>query len=890
MVLSAVPAQVAFAQGGYTEKLTVFTAGSLALWEMAFTGINGSGHLAALESTPGLSWYNISAISTTGWQSDMQIFGPRGYNLLPVPFTPSQGLFLTVGSDSFGDASAAATALDSYLLTSFRSYSNGTGTYTFYSPISFSSLIPATLFKFVPSAEGGFAKVLVSTYFFGTASPFILLEGQKGSSGFTHDLVLGSISTSALSGLGQPNLTGIFGSTITSLSASNRSSSSVIQFRFLDGIAKSSDKGATVTSNTAAFTGSYTLALPAGKKVSAINATLDQQPAELLASRVVNTGVLRTGNNLTVTINLRNLSPTDTIGSVTFSDNWWVKTGDFKFIGGNDTVTNSVILAGGSVTGAAYRLQYTGTAAGSLVIPASVVRYTYVVGTTSFNGTATLNPIRLSLGQDDAVLYATVAPEGAFDQAVGNIQKFNVTVKNVGTVSALSVAVAGQSAFELGAGDTQYAIVTQAAIGLLGINSTHSYTVTYQGSSGAALNATSNVISEEFSQISMTIGFPSVSVGAQLSTLANLKSNLTLTFTTANAGGANITSFVAEGALPTGLGCGVVNGTGISCSGGVVTLKYPQLAKSATETTTMRYNLTFPANFIMAPLRFQGSSSGLNDTGLSNAVAIPAGLVLAKAFVPAQLFGGMSSAVKVSASNMGPLSLYNTTVGSTVDSFDTLSSAAALSKGPQTIPAGGNTTLSYGVTATTVYGNRTGTPPTAKFYFGGSQYTVNGAGPTVGIYQPLIVTISTKPSSPEEGKNFTISVQITNPSGVGVSSVQFTLPVPSGVGLTNLNGATYSSGVLTVSQGSLAAHGTVTATATAVASSGITIPFDKAKLTFSYSGTSISGIVPTGSGIAIGEDVTTRYVIPIAFILLVLLFTAFYVRRKAAPTFPASPK
>jgi len=152
------------------------------------------------------------------------------------------------------------------------------------------------------------------------------------------------------------------------------------------------------------------------------------------------------------------------------------------------------------------------------------------------------------------------------------------------------------------------------------------------------------------------------------------------------------------------------------------------------------------------------------------------------------------------------------------------------------------------------------------------------------------VTIATTPTTPEEGKNFTISFQITNLSGVSVSNVEFTLPVPSGVGLSNFKGTTLSAGVLAVNAGSLAANSTDTATVSAVASSGITIPFKDAKLTFSYSGTSINGTVPTGSGIAIGENVTTRYLIPMAFILLVLVFTAFYVRRKAAPTVPASPK
>ena len=292
MMLSAIPVQQAVAATAYTEKLNVFVAGSDALWYFTFGGINGSSKLSAFESTPGLSWYNVTAIQTSSMPSDFQLFGPRGYNLLPVQSLPSEGMFLTLGSDSFSDAAAAASALDSYLLTSFVSLNNGTGTYSFYSPVDFGNLIPATLYKFVPTSEGGFTNALTSSTFKSSAAPFIVLEGKASSPGFSHSLVIGSITASALTSTLAPNLLVYFGSTITSLQASNRSSSSVIQMRFLDGVVKSSDKAATVTSNSAQFTGSYTLTIAPGKHISGVNATVVEQPAPLLATRSVDVGVL----------------------------------------------------------------------------------------------------------------------------------------------------------------------------------------------------------------------------------------------------------------------------------------------------------------------------------------------------------------------------------------------------------------------------------------------------------------------------------------------------------------------------------------------------------------------------------------------------------------------
>jgi hypothetical protein len=898
MILSAIPVQEAVGQGTYGEKLNVFVAGNSALWYFTFSGVNGSSKLSTLESTPGLSWYNVTAVRTVGWTSDFQIFGAKGYGLFPAPFVPSEGMFFTVGSDSFAGASAAASALSSYLFTSFASLTNGSGTYSFYSPLSFNNLVPATLLKFLPSS--GFANAITKAGLESTASPFVILEGQKSSGGFTHNLVVGSISASALDSTGRPTLLAYFGSSQSALQASTHSSSSVVQLRSLDGILRSTDS-ATVVSNSARFIGSYTLTLGEGKRVSRVNATVVELPDPLLATRSVDVGVLRTNDILAVTLNLRNLATTETITKVAFSDTWWNKTGVFKLLPkSNNTVPSGGISAGGSVT-PVYRLQYTGTSPGSITIPASVVRYSYSVGGQTFNGTAVLNPIRLSLGIDDAVVYTTAVPSGGPAKSVGATESVNVTAVNVGTLPASAVFVAGHSISGLAAksgsslGGTATVTTSLSAAGLTGVNLTRAFSTTYENPGGSSLNASSNYVLVVFSQTSMKLGLPAVTVSAGLATLANHRTNLTLSIITSNAGPSNVTSFRAVDVLPAGLGCGTVSGKGVSvkglsCSAGRLSITYPLINASSSLTAYMKYNLTTQLNYIMAPFGFSGLTSGLNLSGRSNPVAIPSGLVLSKHFSPSQLFGGMNANVFVTAVNAGPFQIFNATVVTTPDSFDSLSGASTLSKTSPSVAAGGNLTFTYGVTTFLVSGNLTGTVASAGFFFGGASFSVQGAGPTVNVYQPLGVSISTSPANPEEGKNFTINLKITNPTGVPVSNVLFTLPLPSGLGLSRLQNAQVSAGLLTVSAGSLAAHSAVTASASAVASSGITIPFQKAKLTFTYAGISINGVLPSKAGIAIGEDVTTRYLIPTGFVLLAVLAVAFYVRRKAATSAPSSPK
>lgn len=896
LLLAALPVQmsrVAIAQGGYTEKLNVYIAGSDALWYFTFAGVNGSGHLSALESTPGLSWYNVTAIDTTDWQSDYQIFGPRGYNLLPVPYVTPQGLFLSVGSDSFADASAAAKALDSYLLTDFLSESNGTGTYTFYSPLSFSTLVPDTLLKFLPTTEGGFANAISPSSFITTPSPFVVLEGTKSGSGFDHSLVVGSIEYTALSSTGSPSLLTYFGSSPSSLAASNNSASSVIRIRSLDGVIQSTDN-ATVTSDSAAFSGSYTLSLAPGKHISSVNATVLEQPAPLLATRAVSTGVLRTGNDVAVTLTFTNLSPSLSISNLTFVDNWWGSAGNFEFLNGVDNVT-SLALAPGATTTPVYRLEYTGSAVGPLTIPASVVRYQYQAYGETFSSEATLNPITLSLDQDEAVVYATLAPVGSLGKGVGATQTMNITLVNVGTLPASSVMVAGQSIAGLAAktgnspGGTATVSVNQTEGTLTNVNITRSYTVTYQDPSGTNLNSTTNVVSDVFSHTSMDTGFPYLQVDVSISPTSTSANNLTLSFISSNFGLANVSSYRVTGALPSSLGCGDISGPGLACSGGQVTISYASLNKSTTERAYMGYNITTPMNFILLPFSFQGVTSGMSVTGESNLAAVPAGVQLTKVFTPSQLFGGMSSTVEANVINAGPLQVYNVSAKTTVDSFDSLTSSVPLSTTSSSLSPGENATFSYPVSASQAYGPQLATPVTAVVYLGGTNFPLTGGKAAVQIYQPLNTTISTYPSTPEETKNFTITFRIVNPSGVAVNDVVFTLPLPSGLALSDLQNAQVTSRTLTVSVGTLGPGDNVTATVNAIAGSGITIPFADAKLTFSYGGVTVNGGVPKSSGIAISEDVTKRYLIPIAFILLVMLAVAFYVRRLASSA-PASQK
>jgi hypothetical protein len=853
--------------------------------------VNGSSRLAQFEGSPGLSWYNVTAIRATTWQSDFQVFGPKGYNLLPVPFVPSQGLFLTLGSDSYSDALAAAGRLDAYLLSSFVSLSNGSDSFEFYSPLSFNSIVPSTLLKLVPSSIGGFGAAIAASAFDSTLSPFVILEGMNSSSGFSHNLVVGSISANALDTQNRPNLLTYFGKNITSLTAAKQSSYSTIQVRVLDGMLSSKDN-AVVVNDASRFAGSYNLTVAASKKVFRINATVLQQPLQLLAVRFVDVGVLRKDQNMSVTISLTNLSNNTALNDVTFADDWWKQLSFFRIVGSSSDYSLAAMSASQSVT-PTYRLQYIGNVTERLVIPKEAVNFTYKIGDSTFKGRSWLNPITISLGEDDPVVYAYVSPSNGVSQPVGATESLNLVVKNVGTRAASSVVVNGQQIGGLVAdGGTRTVSISQTANGLLGTNMTKSYLVTYVSSrTGETLSATTNLLPLEFVHSGMKVGFATVVVGANLAPVkaGSTAINLVLSFTVTNAGSASVSRFLAQAPVPLGLGCGVTGGTGISCASNLLSLNYTLLATKAVHKTNMTVIVTDPANYFIPPLSFQGTTAGINFTGKSNAVAVPTGYILTKQFSPSLLFSGVNSTVTLSAANKGPFYIYNVTLSSGVDEFDYLSTSAVPSVTAGSIVPGGNLSKSYGVTATAVYGNHTSSSITSSIFFGGTKFSLVGLGPHVSVYQPLNVKITTTPSIPTEGKDFNLALTIHNPTAVNVSNVLFTLPVPSGLTLSQLENAVVSDGVLTVNTPLLLSHSDYEVTGVAVASSGTTVPLGNARLTFVYQGVTINGVTPK-QGITVGVNVTSRYLIPTAIATVALLATVLYVRRMAAPTVPVSPK
>jgi hypothetical protein len=686
-----------------------------------------------------------------------------------------------------------------------------------------------------------------------------------------------------------------FPSTLTSLGSSNKSSSSTIVVHALDGIITPTNL-TSVSDDRQQFSGTYSETVAPGTNITTLGIGIVQQPPELLSTRIVDSGVLSPGDNVTVTLMFRNLSNTSTISHVVLNDNWWKSYGFFKLITGNSTIAVPT-LEPGTVVSPSYTIQYTGTGSTEqqATIPPETATYIYSVLNTingkSLNSSVMLyssvNGAFLLLGQDvrEPVLYTYLYTSMGIGGSVGSTQKLKLFVDNIGTRTASSVTVDGNNIGDLVEGASSTLPFSLTDQNLLNANLSRSYSVSYITPEGKNVTVGSNTVNLLFPHKLMSIGMATLGVNSTDTSLKGGGTNLTVTFTTSNRGAANLTSFVANTNLPSGLSCGKVLSKNLTCANGSVALKYANLKSGTSKTASISFNLSSTApNYMIEPVPFVFNSSGFALAGMSNGDPIPTGVLLSKSFSPNVLFGGMLTYVSLRANNTGPFTVYNATVITGVDTFDTLPRGAPSTQVTnETIAPGKSLSFTYNVTASSVPGNLTGQIVGASFFFGGSKFTLTHASQSVVIYNPLSVTITTTPATPTEGKSFTVLLKIVNPSPVAVSDVNFTIPLPPEVKVISENNATFANGMIRILANQLRGNGVYLADLNVSASSGVTIPFAKASLGFAYSGQSIKGVLtqPPTQGIAINENVLTRYVLPTGAGIIVLLVVAFFVRRMA---------
>ncbi len=877
-VLASVPVH---AQSGYTEKLTVYTAGEDAFWCITMGGLATTpSSITTVESTTGLTSFSLIAMSSSGLTSDLQVFGANGYNLLHLPSTPSEGLFLTVNASASTADAAVVSDFDSLFVTNFTQVSSSGDSVTYYAPVDFVNTALLVLYPLVPTSLGGFASFVSESTLESVPTPFVELTGSYNGTGFSNAISIGGAATDVISSTGALNLSELIGSTNATISTASSSTSSEVVIHSLDGLISSSD-AATVTNHVGNFSSSYYLSVAPSAQVKA-NVTIETQHPVALAYRELDHGEVTDGDLLGVDILVFNTAESGTIYNVTLDDNWWQQYPSvFQLSSGSSSSILIPSIAAGQNQTLSYTLNVTSSSAAQITIPATSLSYTYKLSNGTYTGYARLGQQVLEVNQVDPSLSAVAKTDVSSGSALGTSGNYTITLTNLGTSAAQDVTVAGKSVGTIVQnGGTTTIDVPITYLNLAETNLSSSFLVTYTNTAQQSFNVTTNNVQLIYSHTSMVIPFIELTTNDTVTESAIAAKTMNVTYTFSNGGSGKPSSINATNTFPSGVTCTDASLVG-TCSGNTYSVSITSLPSSGENNLTLTFNTN---NYIVPPTSIVASYEGMELYTYGGGYVIPAGLVITKSFSPNTGFPGSGSVVTLGIKNVGTSPVYNLTLNSGFDNFDLASNSSETTyRTYAQISAGASENFTYGVTLSAAeYGNVSGTTASADFSFAGAAQGISEGSGSMIVYAAPTATVTTSPTSPEQNHDFTLTVTISNSAAVGVSDVVYTLKLPPGVSV--VSGGTLSNHVLTLDIASLAANADQNFSLTLKASSGLTIDTSNANahLTFQYLGAALAG-TPIANSIIVRIDETTTYTLPIGVAVVAGLVAVIFVRRRAGP-------
>jgi uncharacterized repeat protein (TIGR01451 family) len=874
-VLASAPVR---AQGQYTERIDVYTAGSSAYWLMTMDRLNGTlTGLSSAEASSGASSYRLVALSSQSLSTDLQVFGVDGYNVLGVPSLPSQGIFLTVNASSSSSASALANYFSGRFATSFTLVSSGSGSFVFFAPVGFSTLAAPVLYRLVPTTMKGYASFLTEPSFSALPVPAIELYGENNGSGFSHTIVIGAAASSVLSSAGAISIPQILSRSGSTLTSSSSASSSEVVVHSLDGVIQSTDK-ASVSNDASSLTGTYTLSPNAGSAVRA-NVTITSQAPTAIAYRIFDRGTVSTNQSLAVTVVVKDTASTGSIQNVTVNDVWWQSFPSvFQFVSGNYSFRIPIITAGQNAT-ESYVLRVVSSSSSQVTVPSADATFQYVLSSASYTSRAALNQAVLQVNGVGPAVSIVARSTLASGAPLGSAGNFTLTLTNSGNSPALSIRVGGLSISNLAEGSSQTLNVPIALSSLVQRNFTKTFSVQFTDASQKTQNITSNSVSVLLSHSSMSLPLVQLTTNDTLTSTSISSRLLNVTYSFSNKGTAASGAVTGTQALPSGVSCKVVKGNG-TCSAGIYSLKLTGLATQKTVANTVELSFS-QDNFLIPPPTVSVTYEGATLHAFGGAYVVPAGLSLTKSFGLTGGFPGMTTSVVVGIVNKGTTPVYNATVSSGADIFDSLASSAPTFQTYATLAPQQSESFNYTVKlSSATSGNSSSSPATVQFVQGGVTTTLSSGNAFMQIYKPVSAAVTVNPPAPEENHDFTMAIAFTNSAPVSVSAVTFTMPLPSGISV--VSGGQVSGGTLSVTLPTLGPGANQTVDVTMTASTGLTLQTSSSHVAFQYAGSSLTGVAPK-QAVTVGVDVTTRYTIPIIIAVFIAIAGLVYVRRRINP-------
>jgi uncharacterized repeat protein (TIGR01451 family) len=869
----------------YSEKLVIYTSGTNDYWLTTLSPVKATrAGIVAAQSVAGVSAYELTAVEGSTALVGSQLFwGSGGYGVVKVPFIPYSGVFLNVTATSQSAAASAATDFGSTLGVGFEPTGSSGNNYTFYSSASF-TIAGETIFSSVPTGNGGFAAIANESAWAAEPTPTAILTGVRSGSSFNQTVTYGSTQENAVGTNNSLLLEDALSLSHDTIKTSPNATSTRLVVHSLDGLMKSNDN-ATVTNHVANFSSTYSINLQPGITFRP-NVTILSNPPVLTATRSVTSGTVSSGGLLTVTLNFWNSAENGTLTNVAVNDSWWTAYPSlFSPSVGNSSFTISS-LAPNQNKSQAYVLKVLSSASEDLVVPATSVSYSYNIGNLTVVASTMTNQLEVRTNAPGPAMSVQAASSILSGSAFGKPGKYIVTVTNTGSEPALDLKVLNFTNPTLTPGEVWKVNTTLPVTAVADRNLSRTFNVAWTAPDGTTGSLVSNPAALVFSHATLLLPLEEFKLTAALTSQAIALGSVNATFTLANKGSVSLDNVSVSQTFPTGVTCAaavVANATGDSpgkgtCSPSGFVLTASSTIVLGTVTGTLVLNFTHD-NYLIGAATVTTNQSGLVTQTLGSVLPIAGGIGVTKTFSPAAVFQGQEDNVTVRATNSGSLPVFNVSLSTSPDPFDSAVSGSLNQLYP-TLNSTVSQSLNYTVRMLAP-GNHTSASTSISYVFGGvpTQYPINSG--TVVVFKPVQAATSMS-STPTEGHDFSLHMSVQNPSPVDVTGVVFSISLPQGLAIVSFpSGFQVSGRTLTLSIPSLAAGATSNSSVILKGDFDGTFSPKTAKVTFDYLGSTLNGIVSTPV-IPVGVDALLRYELPIGVSVVLALVVAVYMHRKLA--------
>lgn len=846
----------------YSEHLSVYETSNEAYWSANLVGGNIS--LGSSFSLPaGVTSFSMVLTQYDTWNPTFETFTTYGLGLLGPNEPMPNATLLTVDTTSSSAASSLATTLSQMFALAFSPYTSNSTSFTFLSPMDFVTEMHVYFWKLIPSSAGGFASIMSESSYESLDLESYTLTDSSGSFSITYGGLTPVTSTSF-------DLYTLLG--VTALNYSSASSSSSVEVHVLGGA--STGVNSTFTNTYSNFSSSASATYTGGTNnvVPDLNASLDFSFPVIVAYRQMTTLTPSPNSSVSVSIAVKDVSPTGAPNATVTLNDDWIKTlysTDFNVSAGNTSGT-FVNMTSGQTNSVNYGFTVDNSTAGSFAIPATNVTYSFVIANQTLTESTLLNSETLSVG-------VTNQPELEAIEDVGVIQatqalSLNVTAVNKGNGPAFSLSSSsGQTLPSLSVGASWTYNITQSSPSLTSLNASVMPVVSWLNVNSVSFNASTNGIIAIYGFANP--GSPGTSLSKSIS-LAPDNSYVNVTLSLQNTGSNPVSNITIADSIPADMTFSKSLGnTTVFNSGSLIYSNVTSLAAGAIDNFTYSLNFSSPGqNYIFMPANVSAPWNNVTVVHFSQGAGLPLGVVATKLISPSYGFVGSNVTEQLSILNKGSLPIYVVSLSNSSDPFiSTVSSSGSTTPVLNTGQVSNSTVKGF---FTGSPGNYTTSPAAASFIFAGSNQTASTNTTSVVIFQTVSSSMVASGPKIEENHAIQIIIEISNPSNVTVTNIKYALTLPPYLHL--------NSGSLTGTISSLGPNQNASESFYVETSLPNQYTISGGNLTFQYGTQTLVGATNSLS-LNIVDDLTIRYAIPVVIGLVLVAATLIYVRRLSKP-------